>query len=84
MKKFLLLSALFLFGVLSAEAPDAAKVSRSYHRHHKIYGKGEYYQISRGEFGYLIYFQWVQPTQTQEEQRVPDRLFLHQRRRIKS
>ena len=68
MKKYLFLLALVFIGSLSAAAPSAAKVSRSYHLHHKVYGKGEYYQISCGKYGYLIYFQWVQPTQTQEEQ----------------
>lgn len=67
MKKFLLLSALIFIGSLPAAVPSAAKVSRSYHLHHKVYGKGEYYQISCGKYGYLIYFQWVKPTQTQEE-----------------
>ena len=53
---------------LFAEPPKAAKVTRSYHRHHKHYGKGEYFQLSRGQYGYLIYFQWVKPTQNQEDQ----------------
>ena len=68
MKKSFILLALLAVGSLFAAAPAAAKVTRSYHRHHKIYGKGEYYQISRDQFGYLIYFQWVKPTQKQEEQ----------------
>ena len=68
MKKLLLLLALIFLGALSGASPSAAKVSRSYHLHHKIYGKGEYYQISCGKYGYLIYFQWVKSTQKQEEQ----------------
>jgi hypothetical protein len=53
---------------LFAAVPEAKKVTRSYHRHHKIYGKGEYYQLSRERSNYLIYFQWVNTTQTQEDQ----------------
>ena len=53
---------------LFAAVPEAKKVTRSYHRHHKIYGKGEYFQLSRERSNYLIYFQWVNATQTQEDQ----------------
>ena len=65
---FPIVLTLFAVCALFAEAPKAAKVSRTYHRHHKHYGKGEYFQLSRGQYGYLIYFQWVKPTQNQEDQ----------------
>jgi len=70
MKKCFLSAAFVLvccFGSF-AEAPEAKEVQRTYHKHHKTYGQGKYYQISRENMSYLIYFQWVQATQKNDQQ----------------
>lgn len=65
MKSFSLLLFLLTGAVLSA-APVAEKVSRTYHRHHKNYGKGEYISISNKTDQYLVYLQWINPTAKKE------------------
>ena len=65
MKTFYFLLILLTGAALSA-APVAEKVSRTYHRHHKNYGKGEYISISNKTDSYLVYLQWIKPTARQE------------------
>ena len=65
MKSFSLLLFLLTGAVLSA-APVSEKVSRTYHRHHKNYGKGEYISISNKTDKYLVYLQWIKPTAKKE------------------
>lgn len=70
MNKKMLTAAVVLlagFGVL-AGAPEAKEVNRTYHKHHKTYDQGKYYQISRDDMAYLIYFQWVKATQNKDGQ----------------
>ena len=67
MKKYI--SLILLLGVcLFAQMPEVAKASRSYHKHSKEYDKGQYYELKRQTQSYLLYFQWVKPTQKSEEQ----------------
>ena len=68
-KRLLTAAAVLAFACGSfAEAPKAENVQRTYHKHHKTYGPGKYYQISRENMSYLIYFQWVQATQKTDQQ----------------
>ena len=68
-KKMLTAAVVLLSGFgLFAGAPEAKEVNRTYHKHHKIYDQGKYYQISRDDVSYLIYFQWVKATQNKDGQ----------------
>lgn len=81
MMKGLSVLCLILGAVLLGAAPVAEKVSRSYHRHNKTYGKGEYISLSNKTDFYLVYLQWIKPTAKKEGKVVvgiPEPVFWQQ------
>jgi len=68
MKHILFAMMMLVATQIFAGAPEAKEVQRSYHKHSNLYGQGKYYQISRDNVAYLIYFQWVHATQKKGDQ----------------